>query len=112
MKKLTTALLAAGLVLSASACAEEKLTTAETCERINAVVSSPTGNVGKTGMVRLANAIRPIEAVSSDDLQPALQAILNYADESAKDNPDSAKLEGLRAEYENAGSAYSQYCGG
>jgi hypothetical protein len=110
MKKLTTALLAAGLLASASACASPKLTTAETCDRINVVVSSPTGSMGKTGMTKLANAIRPIEAVSSDDLKPALQAILNYADESVKEHPDSGKLESLRADYQNAGQTYSKFC--
>jgi hypothetical protein len=110
MKKLTTALLAAGLLLSASACAAPKLTTAETCDRVKTVVSSATANMGKTGMIRLANQIRPIEAVSSDDLKPTLQAILNYADESVKDNPDSEKLAGLKTEYQNAGSTYSKFC--
>lgn len=110
MKKLTTALLAAGLLLSASACTAPKLTTAETCDRVNLVVSNPTGNQGRAGLTRLANAIRPIEAVSSEELQPALKAILNYADESVKENPDSAKLDALRGDYEKAGSTYSQFC--
>ncbi len=61
-------------------------------------------------MTKLANAIRPIEAVSSDDLKPALQAILNYADESVKEHPDSGKLESLRADYQNAGQTYSKFC--
>lgn len=112
MKKLTTALLAAGLLLSASACAAPtKLTTAETCERVRTVVSNPAGSTGKTGMIRLANQIRPIEAVSSDDLKPALRAILHYADESVKDNPDSERLKGLKTEYEQAGSTYNKFCG-
>jgi hypothetical protein len=111
MKKLTTALLATGLLLSASACApSSKLTTAETCDRIKTVVSSPANSIGKTGMIRLANQIRPIEAVSSDDLKPALQAILEYMDESAKDSPDEEKLAGLKAGYEQAGVTYSKFC--
>jgi hypothetical protein len=113
MKKLTTALLAAGLLLSASACAAPtKLSTAETCDRVKAVVSSPSGSTGKTGMIMLANRIRPIEAVSSDDLKPMLQAILAYADESVKETPDSAKLDGLKAEYQKAGTTFGQLCGG
>ena len=112
MKKLTTALLAAGFVLSASACAAPQLTTAQTCDRIKTVVSNPSNSVGKTGMTRLANQIRPIEAVSSDELQPALQAILEYTDESAKEAPDEAKLTELKAGYEQAGSTYSKFCGG
>ncbi|MCC2660078.1 MAG: hypothetical protein K0R37_852 [Arthrobacter sp.] len=110
MKKLTTALLAAGLLLSASACSSPQLSTAETCDRVRTVVSSPTGNMGKTGMIKLANQIRPIEAVASDDLKPALRAILDYADESVKEHPDSAKLNELSTAYQNAGSTYSQFC--
>lgn len=110
MKKLTTALLAAGLVLSASACASPQLTTAETCDRIKTVVSNPTNSVGKTGMTRLANQIRPIEAVSSDDLKSALRAILDYTDESIKDSPDTGKLNALKADYEQAGSTYTKFC--
>lgn len=110
MKKLITAVLAAGLLLSASACSAPKLSTAETCDRVKTVVSNPAASTGKTGMIRLANQIRPIEAVSSDDLQPALQAILDYADESVKDSPDAEKLNGLKTEYEKAGSTYSKFC--
>ena len=110
MKKLTTALLTAGLLFSASACASPQLSTAETCDRIKTVVSNPTNSVGKTGMTRLANQIRPIEAVSSDDLKPALQAILDYTDESVKDNPDTEKLNALKADYEQAGSTYTKFC--
>ncbi len=111
MKKLTTALLAAGLVLSATACtASNQLSTAETCERIQSVVSNPANNAGKTGMNRLANQIRPIHAVASDDLKPALQSILEYTDEQAKEAPDEAKLSELQAGYEQAGSTYSQFC--
>lgn len=110
MKKLTTALLTAGLLLSASACASPQLTTAETCDRIKIVVSNPTNSLGKTGMTRLANQIRPIEAVSSDELKPALRAILDYTDESVKDNPDAEKLTALKADYEQAGTAYTKFC--
>jgi threonine aldolase len=111
MKKLTTALFAAGLVLSATACtASNQLSTAETCERIQSVVSSPANNAGKTGMNRLANQIRPIHAVASDDLKPALQSILEYTDEQAKETPDEAKLSELQAGYEQAGNTYSQLC--
>ena len=110
MKKLTTAQLAAGFVLSASACASPQLTTAETCDRIKIVVSNPTNSVGKTGMTRLANQIRPIEAVSSDELKPALRAILDYTDESAKNSPDTEKLNTLKADYEQAGSTYTKFC--
>ncbi len=111
MKKLTTALFAAGLVLSATACtASNQLSTAETCERIQSVVSSPANNAGKTGMNRLANQIRPIHAIASDDLKPALQSILEYTDEQAKETPDEAKLSELQAGYEQAGNTYSQFC--
>lgn len=111
MKKLATALFAAGLVASATACtASNQLSTAETCERIQTVVSSPANNAGKTGMNRLANQIRPIHAVASDDLKPALKAILDYTDEQAKETPDEAKLSELQPDYEEAGSTYSEFC--
>jgi hypothetical protein len=111
MKKFATALFAAGLVASATACsASTQLSTAETCERIQAVVSSPANNAGKTGMNRLANQIRPIHAVASDDLKPALESILEYTDEQAKETPDEAKLADLQAGYEEAGSTYSRFC--
>lgn len=111
MKKLATALIAAGLVATATACtATEQLSTAETCERIQSVVSSPANNAGKTGMNRLANQIRPIHAVASDDLKPALKSILDYTDEQAKETPDEAKLSELQAGYEEAGNTYSRFC--
>lgn len=111
MKKFATALFAAGLVLSATACStSQQLSTAETCERIQSVVSNPANNAGKTGMNRLANQIRPIHAVASDDLKPALESILEYTDEQAKETPDEAKLAELQADYEQAGSTYSQFC--
>jgi hypothetical protein len=111
MKKLTTALLATGLLLSASACtAPTKLSTAETCDRVKTVVSSQSDSIGKTGMTRLANRIRPIEAVASDDLKSALQSIIEYADESAKENPDAEKLSALQAGSQEAGSTYTKFC--
>jgi hypothetical protein len=111
MKKLTTALIAAGLVLSASACTPPtKLSTPETCDRVKAVLSNPANNVGKTGLVRLANQIRPIEAVASDDLKPALGSIIEFTDESAKEAPDEAKLAELEAGYREAGAAFTKHC--
>ncbi len=111
MKKLTTVLLAAGLLVSASACTAPKLSTKETCERLNLVVSSP-GGTGKAALNRIANALRPLEAVASDELRPSLKALLEYADESAKQNPDEAKLGGLTEEYQKAGAKFSQLCSG
>ncbi|WP_258803683.1 YgdI/YgdR family lipoprotein [Pseudarthrobacter sp. NS4] len=111
MKKFATALFAAGLVLSATACStSQQLSTAETCERIQTVVSNPANSAGKTGMNRLANQIRPIHAVASDDLKPALESILEYTDEQAKETPDEAKLAELQADYEQAGNTYSRFC--
>ncbi|WP_458113978.1 hypothetical protein M1D88_07835 [Arthrobacter sp. R1-13] len=96
MKKLTTALLAAALTLSASACvAHPQLTNAETCERIRDVMSNPP--TGKTGAVNLANQIRTIGPVSSDDLKSTVQALVELTDESAKDSPDVEKQGELQA---------------
>ncbi|WP_426300124.1 hypothetical protein [Arthrobacter sp. R-11] len=111
MKKLTTVLLAAGLLVSASACTAPKLTTKETCERLNLVVSSP-GGASKASMNRIANALRPLEAVASEELQPSLDALLKFADESAKQNPDEDKLAGLTEEYQKAGAKFSELCSG
>ncbi|ALV41852.1 hypothetical protein AU252_12350 [Pseudarthrobacter sulfonivorans] len=111
MKKLATALIAAGLVLSASACTTPtKLSTPETCDRVKAVLANPANNVGKTGLVRLANQIRPIEVVASDDLKPALGSIIAFTDESAKEAPDEAKLAELEAQYQEAGAAFTKHC--
>ncbi|MBT2593891.1 hypothetical protein [Arthrobacter sp. ISL-72] len=111
MKKLTTALLAAGLILSASACsAPAQLTTAETCDRLKIVVSDPSASAGRTGMVILGNKLRPIVAGASDELKPAVQAILDYADESAKESPDAAKVAQLQADYQKAGATFGQLC--
>ncbi len=105
MKKITTALLAAGLVLSASACsAPQQLSTADTCSRVKTVISNPTNTTDKTGTIRVANQLRPIEAVSSDELKPTLKTIVDYLDESSKDSPDAAKLNALKNDYQNAGT--------
>ncbi|HET7140526.1 MAG TPA: hypothetical protein VFI36_10235 [Arthrobacter sp.] len=111
MKKLATALIAAGLVLSASACtAPTKLSTAETCERVKVVVSNPSANAGKTGLTRLANQIRPIHAVASDDLKPALGSIIEYTDEAAKENPDADKLAAMQSGYADASTQFQKFC--
>lgn len=111
MKKLATALIAAGLLLSASACTTPiKLSTSETCDRVKAVLSTPANNVGKSGLVRLANQIRPIEVVASDDLKSALDSIIKYTDESAKETPDEAKLADMAPGYQEAGSAFTKFC--
>jgi hypothetical protein len=113
MKKIITTLLAAGLLLSASACAAPRqLSTADTCSRVKTVISNPTNTTDKTGTIRVANQLRPIEAVSSDDLKPTLKTLVDYLDESSKDNPDTAKLNALKTDYQNAGANYSKYCGG
>ena len=111
MKKLTTALLAAGLILSASACsAPAKLTTEQTCDRIKIVVSNPSASAGKTGMNILANRLRPVISVASDELKPSVEAIVAWADESAKESPDEEKLGTLTADYQKAGSTFGQHC--
>jgi hypothetical protein len=111
MKKLATALIAAGLVLSASACtAPTKLSTTETCDRVKAVVSNPATSAGKPGLIRLANQIRPIEVVASDDLKPALGSIIAYTDEAAKETPDAGKLAGMQSGYNDASTAFQKFC--
>lgn len=114
MKKLSTALLAAGLTLSASACvAHPQLTTPETCERIASVVASRP--VGKTGMVNVANQVRTIEPVSSNDLKSTVQNLLDYADQTAlldTDDPakakqDSEEVSKLLVDFQQG---YAEFC--
>ncbi|NUU32113.1 hypothetical protein [Arthrobacter sp. C9C5] len=112
MKKTLTVLIAAGTLLGAAACSAPKMTSEETCSRVKAITSSPTSSSDKFGMTRLANQIRPIEATASEELQAPLQSILDYLDESAKKEPDTAKLEELKAQYTAAGQKLSQTCGG
>lgn len=111
MKKFATALIAAGLVASATACSpSNQLSNAETCERVQVVLSSPANAAGKTGMNMLANQIRPIHAVASDDLKEPLASILEYTDEQAKETPDEAKLAGLTEGYQEASKTFSSVC--
>ncbi|MET1089784.1 MAG: hypothetical protein ABWY04_22145 [Arthrobacter sp.] len=111
MKKLTTALLAAALLASASACAAPaKLTTEATCDRIKIVASDSSANMGKTGMTILANRLRPIVAGASDELQPSVKAFLEYADESAKETPDAEKMTVLQEDYQKAAATFGELC--
>ncbi|KUM41059.1 hypothetical protein [Arthrobacter sp. EpRS71] len=113
MKKLTTVLIAAGLIASASACsAQQQLTTAETCDRVGVAAASIPQNASKTATNRVANAIRPIEAVASDEMKPVVTAILEYMDEQSKETPDEAKLGELGQAYQEAGTKYGELCRG
>ncbi|WP_427130606.1 hypothetical protein [Pseudarthrobacter sp. S9] len=112
MKKILTVLIAAGALLSAAGCSAPQMSNAETCARVKTVVSAPTASSDKAGMTRLANQIRPIKATSSDDLKGPLQAIIDFLDESARENPDSGKLQDLKAKYAEAGQTYTAICGG
>jgi hypothetical protein len=112
MKKTLTVLLAAGALLGAAGCtATPQLSNEETCARVKTVVSAQTATSDKAGMNRIANQLRPIAVVASEDLRAPLQTIIEYFDESAKPSPDSAKLEDMKAEYATAGQAYGQFCG-
>ncbi|MBT2586772.1 hypothetical protein [Arthrobacter sp. ISL-95] len=121
MKKLTTVLIAAGLIASASACsAQQQLTTAETCDRVGVAAAGIPQNASQTATIRVANAIRPIESVASTDMKPVVSAILEYLDEQAKEEPKDAaaksereaKLAELGAAYQEAGTKYGELCRG
>ncbi|MFJ4027864.1 hypothetical protein ACIPWF_11255 [Paenarthrobacter sp. NPDC089989] len=120
MKKLTTVLIAAGLLASASACSAPQLTTAQTCDRMTAAVSGLGQDTNKTAANRVANAIRPIEGVASDDMKPVVVSVLDYLDEQAKEEPtDEAakaerakKMEGLTQSFQEAGTKYGELCRG
>ena len=112
MKKTLTVLIAAGTLLGAAACsAAPQDTTAETCARIQTVGAGPTSNEDKAGMIRLGNRLRPIEATASEELQAPLHSIIEFLDESAKETPDSAKLQEMQASYAAAGQTLSELCG-
>jgi ABC-type glycerol-3-phosphate transport system substrate-binding protein len=112
MKKTLTVLIAAGALLGAAGCtATPQLSNEETCARVKTVVSAQSATSDKAGMTRVANQLRPIEAVASGDLQAPLQTIIEYFDESAKPTPDTARLEEMKADYTAAGQAYGQVCG-
>ncbi|MBN9131259.1 MULTISPECIES: hypothetical protein [Paenarthrobacter] len=112
MKKLTTVLIAAGLLASASACSAPQLTTAQTCDRMAAAASGLTQESNKTATNRVANAIRPIQAVASDEMKPVVTSILDFLDEQAKSDPDEAKLGELTTAYQEAGTKYGELCRG
>ncbi|AOT05073.1 hypothetical protein [Arthrobacter sp. U41] len=113
MKKTLTVLIAAGALLGAAGCsAPTQDTTAETCARVQTVGAGPTSNEDKAGMIRLANRLRPVEATASADLKTPLHSIIEFLDESAKETPDSAKLQEMQGAYTSAGQALSAACGG
>jgi len=113
MKKLTTVLIAAGLIASASACsAQQQLTTAETCDRVGVAAAGIPSNQSKTATTRVANAIRPLEPVASTEMKPVVTAILEFMDEQSKENPDEAKLAELGQAYQEAGTKYGELCRG
>ena len=111
MKKTLTVLIAAGALLGAAGCSAPQDTTEETCSRIQTVGAGPTSAADKAGMIRLANRLRPIEAAASAELQAPLLSIIEFLDESAKETPDSAKLQEMQGSYTAAGQTLSQLCG-
>jgi len=61
-------------------------------------------------MTILANRLRPIVAGASDELKPAVQAIIEFTDESAKESPDAEKLADLQDDYQKAGATFTELC--
>ncbi|MDR7082949.1 ABC-type glycerol-3-phosphate transport system substrate-binding protein [Arthrobacter ginsengisoli] len=112
MKKTLTVLIAAGALLGAAGCSAPQDTTAETCARVQTVGAGPTSNADQAGMIRLANRLRPIQAAASEELKAPLHSIIDFLDESAKETPDSAKLQELQGSYTEAGQALSAACSG
>ncbi|WP_275776403.1 hypothetical protein [Paenarthrobacter sp. Y-19] len=112
MKKLTTVLIAAGLLVSASACSgQQQLTTKETCDRVNvAAAGGISQNPSRTLSTRAANAVRPIESVASDEMKPVVTAILEYLDEQSKENPNEERMGELTTAFQEAGAKFGQLC--
>ena len=114
MKKLTTVLIAAGLLVSASACStQQQLSTKETCDRVNVAATGGVSQTpSRTASNRAANAVRPIEPVASDEMKPVVTAILEYLDEQAKENPNEERLGEVTAAFQEAGAKFGQLCSG
>ncbi|MFF2841453.1 hypothetical protein [Paenarthrobacter sp. NPDC057981] len=113
MKKLTTVLIAAGLLVSASACStQQQLSTQETCDRVNVAAAGISQNPSQTVSNRAANAVRPIEAVASDEMKPVVIAIREYLDEKAKKTPDEARLGELTTGFQESVAKFGQLCTG
>lgn len=112
MKKTLTVLIAAGALLGVAGCSTAPQdTTAETCARVQSVGAGPTSNEDKAGMIRLANRLRPIEATASGELQAPLHTIIEFLDESAKETPDTTRLQELQGSYTAAGQTLTELCG-
>lgn len=112
MKKTLTVLIVAGALLGAAGCsAAPQDTTEETCARVQGVGAGPTSNTDKAGMIRLANRLRPIHTAASGETKAPLHSIIEFLDESAKESPDSAKLQELQAAYSSAGQTLGGLCG-
>ncbi|MEO5993291.1 MAG: hypothetical protein ABIP92_07080 [Arthrobacter sp.] len=112
MKKTLTDLIAAGALLGAAGCSAPQDTTQESCARVQSVGAGPTSAEDKAGMIRLANRLRPIEATAGGEIKAPLQSIVEYLDETAKENPDSAKLKDMQAGYTAAGQTLGGLCAG
>ncbi|MGR0160320.1 hypothetical protein [Paenarthrobacter nitroguajacolicus] len=113
MKKLTTVLIAAGLIASASACsAQQQLTTKETCDRVGVAAAGIPQSPSQTATIRAANAMRPIEPVASTEMKPVVTAILEYLDEQAKETPDEKRMGELTSAFQEAGAKFGELCRG
>lgn len=111
-KKLTTALIAAGLVLGAAGCAPP-MSTAETCEKMTAIIVGNmfSGSGSSTeGMTAMIEQLEPMKATESPELKRMVVDSLNYLHESVKDNPDSLKESELSKKADESFSALEEVC--
>lgn len=109
-KKLTTTLVAAGLLLGATGCTPA-MSTSETCDKMKAVIL---GNFGtgadKTRKTAMIDQLKPMEATESPELKTMVTDTLAYLQESVKDNPDSSKVSELSTTANRSGSAFTKVC--
>lgn len=110
-KKLTTALLAAGLVLGAAGCAPPAMSTAETCEKMTAVITANMfSGSSMERMTSMIEELEPMRATESPELKTWVVDTLNYLHESVKEDTDSLKESELSKKANESFAALDGVC--
>lgn len=105
-KKITAALIAAGM-LGASACSDSRMSTEETCQEISdLVLASPLSFDPEA----LYEGFKPIEARASRELRKPIKAVLDYLEAVAKDESDTERMSELEANFDEAEARIDEVC--